>query len=190
MIGPKPGKERIEAMMLSPEDLPEAASWKIHRSNSMRAGARILGSARARRTRRAGSISGYRSFADFGTKRQLWVQITPFACSSDAEYAAPTTLKRMILSSGSKTLRVIEDWHLDPKIEVVGLSNVQAWECQHEGPSGRGLERLLAGSVGEVLIVINLTQYGQMKPWDYLTGLAAVQAEKVRDVLSKTSIGP
>jgi len=188
MVGPKPGKGRVRAMLIDQTDFPDG-NWRVYRNNTARVGSRFFGSDASRRARKAGSISAYRCFADAAARRQTWIQIIPYATEQDAEQAVPTLLERLILSNTSKELRITEDWKIVPEVEVIEMSHIAAWEVCFEGLQGAGSERLLAGNVANVVVVTDSLDSKSNGTWGDVAYVAARQASRVRRALLSDDSG-
>jgi hypothetical protein len=175
-VGPKPGKERLFEMLLDSQDIA-GNDWKRIKEHSYRTGAGKRKPMEIRRARKLGSTTVWRCLRSDVERRSLWLSVFPFASSEDAQLYLPKLLEHVVRPPGSKFVitekRVVED------TPMTGLPNALVYEEQFTGPDGLGLSRLVAGTAGEYLFVMNFTGLGQPWPWEDVSPIVASQAERI-----------
>ena len=152
-LGRKVGKREVLACLLAAEHLP-GASWQVLDQRTWRTG--VVGPATpwGDRARQAGSVTAWRSFRD-NASRWAWIQITPWASATDADDALAEISGRGIKNVNAEVRLAGE---FDPGIEPFhGAGSVWAREQPTQGPDGPGVVLMLAGTVGNWLAVVCLS---------------------------------
>ena len=98
-------------------------------------------------------------------------------------------MDKPLASTNAWKLTMTGGWQAVPGLEVPGMATVLAWEARYRGPSGQGTDRIVAGNVGHIRIVLDFAGYGLPQPWSDIVALASKQANKVQEAQSPVGIG-
>lgn len=175
-IGHKPGGARLQARLLSGDDLP-GGHWRQIDQRTWRTGVTSR-TAWGDRARAEGSVTAWRSFRDQATGRWLWLQVMPLASAQDARTAVDEVGDVQVRNLRATVRLVAEkDAGIDP---FAGAGKIWSREYHTDGPDGPGTTFMLAGAVDEFVVVVSAS--GQ-PAWDWpsVSGLAASQARRLTE---------
>jgi hypothetical protein len=173
-IGPKPGGAAILARLLSGDDLP-GGPWRRIDQRTWRTGV-TSSTPWGDRARAAGSVTAWRSFRDQARGRWLWLQVMPLASAQDARTAVDAVGDMQIRNLPARARLVTEN---DAGVEpFAGASKVWSREYHADGPDGPGTTLMLAGAVGDYVMVVSASG---RPAWDWpsVSDLAAAQARRL-----------
>jgi hypothetical protein len=160
--------------MLTAEEMP-TAGWRVMDERTWRTGIAPL-SDTARRAREVGSITAWRSYEDSAGASWVWLQVVPMASPADAREALLGLKDKMLANPRAKGEVVSEqDVELAP---FPGAQTVWAHEYHTTGRAGDGVARILAGAVGQDILVVSVSGSPEWD-WAATSELAARQAKNL-----------
>ncbi len=109
--------------------------------------------------------------------KSLWAEVIPYGTRSDAEMLLPTVLDR--LGRNPRALVHIAEQTLLSDVRVPGVQNVLAVDRRTEGLERPTADRILAGTVGRYLFVVDCQGYADRWTWEEVVLVASRQAAKL-----------
>jgi hypothetical protein len=169
--------EPVRALLLDESDL-RRDQWKRSKEHTYAVGAGRPLSDEARRARKEGKVSVLRSFQKDNPKEIVWTSLTPYASPADAQAVLPGLVASMVRNPRTDftitSSQVMEDKNPGSLAESV------VYEEQFESKDGIDTTVILAGAVGDYVVVINFTAYGGPYSWEEVNMLFTRQLEKVQ----------
>jgi hypothetical protein len=176
-LGPKPGRRVALAQLIDTADLP-GLGWKRVDERTWRAGEADRAATWARNARQAGSIAGWRSFAQRRQRRWLWAQAIVLPSPGDARAAFDTIPHAGLRNLRARVTVVAE--HDVPAPTVPGASIVVAGLQLTDGPGGAGQVLLLRLLRNRALAVMAASGLDGAWDWAEMAAIARAQAERFR----------
>jgi hypothetical protein len=176
-IRPKPGKDRLLAMLLESTDLRD---FDLHMTieRTYRTGAGRRSTVEISRARHEKSVTAWRSFASEIQHRSLLCSVIPFASSSDALSSRSNAIAGIVRKPFSK-LEVTAQGIVEGE-GIPNPSRLLLYEEKTIGPNGPGGSRIIAGTFGHIVFVITFSALGELWSWDAVTSIAGLQLEKIQ----------
>jgi len=172
----------VRSMLLDASEL-DLGLWSLADDRTWRAGTIGERTDEARRARSAGCFTALRSFRRDGPSRGLWIQITSFASSTDAESVIPKMRSGLSASVTSKV--AVQDERDVTDVEVRAFSQAVVVEKTVVRGGVTGFNRYIIGSVGAVVCALGCSGAGSTWSLDDVVQFAVLQGEKVQRVLAE-----
>jgi hypothetical protein len=182
-IGRSRAGKPVRALLLDETDLP-SGQWVRSKEHTYAVGAGRPLSDEARRARKEGNVSVFRSFKKENPKEIVWTSLTPYASPADAQRVLPGLVSSMVRNPradfSTTSSKVIDD-------RTPGSQgNSVVYEEEFESRDGPGTTVILGGAVENYLVVLNFTAYGQPYAREEVDVFFTRQVEKVRSVRGAT----
>jgi hypothetical protein len=178
-------RKKSRAMLLEPTEIP-GTDWGITSERSWRSGYIVphWNSDVARRSRRSGGFASWRSFKQGNTPLGFWSQVSPYGLREDAETAVPRLLSMAYKNPRFKGTE-IQEMKVD-NLDIPGVEGAYVVERVARGSSkGPSDSKYVVANVAHVVFLLAFYAYGNGWPWNEVSRVAALQAEKIRSVLGE-----
>lgn len=133
-----------------------------------------------RRARKALNIVVLRRLRENATQRIISLTAAPFASEEDAKSYLPKTVIGIVRKPFSK-VSVTEEG----VVAVDGLDRLPGsivYEIRYVGPAGTGGDRIIATSVGKIVLTMTFTSASELWPWSTALSLAELQVNRIQEV--------
>jgi hypothetical protein len=117
--------------------------------------------------------------------RYCWVEVLPFASTSDAESRLPDLETSIVRDPRTKVVgaggRRVESAEIPEAAEFPFV-----YETPIVGRNGPSVPKMIGGSIGHIVFVVSCSEMGPGWSWSEVAEVARAQADKVRSVLDGT----
>lgn len=185
-IGSSRKRKEARALLVESGDLP-GVTWEMTRDSVWRTGAwGFKRSEAGRRAHRMGAFSAARGFVQKEAKRTLWVEVMIFGCEEDAKGMVPTLEKRLQVNPNAPVKLIAE--RKFEEHELPGVAYPWVYEQLTTGaPGGASATRFVGESIDRIVFLAACSGYVGSWPWEEVTTVASLQAEKIRRELESRS---
>jgi hypothetical protein len=161
---------RSLAMLPAASDLP-GDGWTLLDEATWRTGRLGKATEWGIRARALGSVTAIRSFEQkTESRRGLWAEVMPLASEDDAAEALNDLPNRFVRNPRSKVTFTTE--HQASGVMVPGTASTWAYERNGTSAAGDSAERIVAGTVGRIQFVVDVSGLGEAWPWDEVVSIA------------------
>lgn len=175
-----PEKERLLSLLIERIDFPDG-DWKVFREFAHPVGASGSSAVEINLARRRGNVTVTRAFKSDLTNRLVITSIVPFVSETDAWAYLPKSM------SGIRrppryfwNVAEIKEGYVDGH-EVRGLPSALFYEVQYQGSKGARRERIVAGVIENMLVMVNFESTGELWSWQEVVALTELQVAKIRE---------
>ena len=138
-----------------------------------------------RRARRAGVETVWRLMENLDDDRRFVTQIYPFMTDADAEsslsHLPDHWFVKPLVRTSIKSEGIVEG------MRPPGLAHSLFYEVETDGPNGSRTERLISGTVEEILLIMNFSGPTGSWTWDDALSIVEMQTQRIDRVLLEYS---
>ena len=175
-LGKQPGRESVLSMLIDSNEFP-SADWVMTHERTFRTGAGRNMTDQLTHAREAGSITARRGFSNGGHKRTVTTSVVPYVSALDARAMVPKTVDQLIRKPFSRMKSTRSNVVENAKTDRVQADLV--YEEQFQSRQRSVGMKLLAGSVGEIVWILNFAALEDWWTWDELEPIAASQVRRI-----------